>query len=670
MNKILFLLLFPFFVIAQSDKNTCATLTQINKLIQEKHYNPKPIDDSLSVYVFNSFLKNIDSDNSLFLNAEIIDLKKHKFRIDNYIIAEKCNFLDDFYKSYTKAISRNQKIIESVIKEPIVYSSNENIRFYKKSLPYKNNEIELKKRFKKGLLFEVLTEIAQTSKNKDSIIKSFKQIAEVSKNKILDNYNCETENKNLTIEQFNSIFINAFCSYFDPHTVCFSNTEKSNFLSGLSSTNYSFGMDVQINEKKQLSIAAIVPYGAAYFSNKIEVDDIIQKIKVNDKEYSMNCNNYQETDGVLNSNETKKATFTFRKKSGEIYSVELFKQLMRDYQNSVYSYILEYENKRTGYIKIPSFYSKFENGKTNMSDDFKKEILKLKNEKITNLIIDLENNSGGSMQEAITLCGFFISAPAVGQQKSANNLQFVIGNENKKPIFNGSIIILINGYSASASEFFTNAMQDYNMAIVVGSKSFGKASIQEIFEIENEANDFLKITTGTFYRVTGKSHQKVGITPSITIPTIFEEQLDSEKKSIRALKNETMKGYIESNSYPLNENQKKVIKQYNLQAEKNVTFQKISILKKRVNKLFGENLIPVTLNFNSVFNYLNTYNELWNDINTFVKIENNLTIFNSGFDADKPNKNESLSKSNKIGIKNLMTNVRIIESLKIFSNLN
>ncbi len=670
MKKTLFLILIPFFTFAQSNSNICATIIQINKIIQEKHYEPKPLNDSLSVYVFNLFLKNLDIDNSLFLNAEISNLKKHKFKIDNYIKIENCDFLEDFYKTYTKAILRNQKIIESIIKEPIVYLSNENIQFFKKSLPYNKNELELKKRFKKGLLFEILNEIAQTSKNKDSIISSFMQIAEASKNKIIDNYNCETKNKILSKEQFNSIFINSFCSYFDPHTVYFSNTEKSNFLSGLSSTNYSFGIQVEINEKNDLIISEIVPYGAAYFSNKIEIDDVIQKIKVNDKEYSMNCNNYQETDGILNSNDTKKAIFTLRKKNGEIYSVELLKQLMRDYQNSVYSYILEYENKRTGYIKIPSFYSKFENGKTNMSDDFKKEMLKLKNEKITNLIIDLENNSGGSMQEAMTLCGFFIASQGIGIQKNSNNQQYLLGNNSIKPIFIGSIIILINGYSASASELFTNAMQDYNMAIVVGSKSFGKASVQEIFEIENEDNDFLKITTGTFYRVTGKSHQRIGITPTITIPTIFEEQLESENNSERALKNENIKGYIEGNSFPLNENQKKVIKQYKIQAEKNPTIKKILQLKKRVNKLFGDNLPAISLNFNSVFNYLNDYNVLWDEVNKFVKTENNINILNSGFDADKPNKNESLSKSDKIGIKNLMTNVRIIESLKIIGNLN
>lgn len=668
MRTILILLLFPIIGISQNEKNPCATLNQINKLIQEKHYCPKPIDDSLSVYVFEAFLDELDSNNSLFLKSEINELKKYKFKIDNFINEQNCSFLDVFFKTYNDAITRNLKLLKSIDKENFEYSSTQTLSFFNKKPPYKNTSNELKQLYKKRILFEILSNSAQISLNKDSIIKNFKTIANDSKTKVFRNINCNSQTKTLTKEKFNSIFINTFCSYFDPHTNYFSSSEKSDFMSKLSSSNYTFGIEILINKKNELSVSEITPYGSAYYSKKIELGDLLQKIKIEEKEFNLNCNNYEEICSILNSNDTKKATFFLRKKSGEIYTVSLNKQLMRDDQNSVYSYVLEYENQQTGYIKIPSFYSKFESGKTNVSDDVKKEILKLKDSNISKLIIDLENNGGGSMQEAISLCGLFITAPAVGQEKHSNNVQFIIGNPSSKPIFTGSIIVLINGYSASASEFFTNAMQDYNMAIVVGTKSFGKATMQEIFEIENSEKEYLKLTTGAFYRVTGKSHQCTGIIPTVSIPTIFEDQMHGEKSEKRALKNEMIRGYVQSNSYPLNENIKKIILQYNLLSKTNPTNLKIIQLKKRLNKLMSDNLPPILLNINAVFDYTNTYDSLWKDIENFNKLEYKIKIFANIYESDKTKKQDLLNETDKIDIKNLKSNFTINEALKIINN--
>jgi carboxyl-terminal processing protease len=664
LNKLVVFFLFPFFVIAQSDKISCETLSKINQLIQEKHYKPKPIDDSLSVYVFEAFLDELDKNSTLFLNSDCNELIKHKFKIDNYVKDKNCDFLESFYTIYNKAVNRHQSIITSVTKESFSYVNDDPIRFYKKKLPFCTTENELKKLYKKRILFDVLTTVSQTSQKKDSILSFFTKIADSTKIKIFDNYICQAQNKLITKEKFTSIFINSFCSYFDPHTIFFSSAEKSDFLSQLSSSNYSFGMNMMMNEKNELSIAEVIPYGPAYYSDKLEVGDVIEKIKINGVEYSSTCNRDEETYKILTSNETKKAIFTLRKNSGEIYSIELQKQLMCDSENNVYSYILDFENKRTGYIKIPSFYSKFENGRTNVSEDVRKEIVKLKDCNIESLIIDLEDNTGGSMDEAENLCGLFIKSPVIAQVKFSNAEQLLVANRSTKPIFNGSIAILINSYSASASEFFTNAMQDYGMAIVIGTKSYGKGSIQNIFEIENEAKDFLKITTGSFYRVTGKSSQYIGITPTIAIPTIFEDYIPREKSAKRALKNEKINGFIANDSYPYNENQNKSIKEYIFQSKTNYTVLKINSLKKRIAK-FYENLTPVALNFDSVFDYNKSNYSLWKDVRDYSKIEYDVQIFYPNYILESSKKNESLSKSDKIGVKNIKSNFSIIESIKI-----
>ncbi len=662
--KIQLLLFFlSSFCFAQSDSISCETLSKITKLIKEKHLQPKPIDDSLSVYVFKTFLENLDENNSLFLTSDIVDLNKHKFKIDNYINNQNCDFIDSFYDSYKKVIVRNSKIIETILKEPFSYSSKEFIQFYKDKQPHCKAEIDLKKRLKKRILFEILTEVAQVSANKDSILANFNSLADASKIKIFESYNCAAINKTITKKDFFSLFINSFCSYFDPHTLYFSSAEKSDFLSGLSSSNYSFGIEMTLNEKEELIVAEIIPYGAAYYADKIEVGDVIQKLKIDEIEYNFNCDNNDETYRLLFSNETKKVIFTFKKNNGQIYQIELKKQLMSDVDNTVYSYILENEKIKAGYIKIPSFYSKFENGKTNVSVDFKRELQKIIDKNIKKIIIDLKNNSGGSMQEAITMCGYFINAPVIGIANYTNNLPTLVGNQAGKPIFKGSIIILIDGNSASASEFFTNAMQDYGMAVVVGTTSFGKASIQEIFEIENKAKDFLKITIGSFYRTTGKSNQKIGITPNIKIPEVFENQTEGEKKARKALKNQRIMGYIEENSYPFNENQSKIITNYLFQKKSDPTIQKIEKLKKKMGYLFNENSVPIALNFNSVFDLSKSYNALFEDVKLFRKTEYPIEIFSTAYS----NNSDLLNNSDKIGIKNIKTNFTIFEALKIIS---
>lgn len=669
LKKLLLLLLFPFITIAQSDKNPCETLSLISKLIIEKHFKPKLIDDSLSVYVFDTFLEKLDENNSLFLSSEVNELKKHKLRIDNYIKQENCLFLEEIYQAYAKAVARHQTIIQSISKESIPYSSKEVISFQKKRFPYNKTEAELKQLYKKRILFELLTEVSQISSNKDSLLTVFEHIADSLKVRVLENYDCEAKNKLIDKNEFYSLFFNTYCSYFDPHTMYFSSEDKSDFLSSLSSSNYSFGFNVNLSEKNELSVVEIIPNGAAYFSNKIEVGDIIQKIRINNIEYAVNCINNKLIDELLKSSETKKADFTLRKKSGQIYSVELFKQLMRDYENTVYSYIVQYKDVKTGYIKIPSFYSKFESGKTNVSDDVKKEILKLKEDKINNLIIDLENNTGGSMQEAFKLCNLFINAPVLGLLKYSKDEPMLIPNEKSKPIFNGSIIIITNGYSASASELFTNAMQDYNLALVVGTKSHGKTSIQEIFELKNESKGFVKITLGKFYRVNGKSSQYIGINPSISIPTIFDDQFLREKDFKTALKNESIAGYIDNKSYPLNEKQKEVIKKYTNKYSNDPSIQKIIKLKTKVNKLFGDNMTSISLNINSVFDYLNSYATLWKEIKIFSENEYDIVVSNNSFDSEKNKNSEYLTNISKMNIKNIKSNFTIFEVTKIIGDL-
>lgn len=665
MKKILLLLL-PFLGFAQSEKNPCETLTKINTIIQSQHYKPKVVDDSLSVYVFNTFLEVLDEDNRLFTEIEVNNLKKHQLKIDNYLVENNCDFLKELYTAYNTAIERYKTSIETIRKEPFAFSSTETIEFSIKSFPYAKDEKDLKRLFKKRILFNVLRDISEVSKNKDSLLANFDAISKTSKDKIFESYSCKYSSLQMTENDFNSKFFNAFCSYFDPHTMYLSKSDKSSFLSNVSADNLSFGINISMNEKDEITVDEVVPGSSAYFSDKIDSGDQIIKVKYLDKEYTIACSSMQKIEEIFTSSEYRNVDFTLRKKTGEVYTVSLTKKVMKDYDNNVYSYILEKDNKKTGYIRIPSFYAKFENGKTNVSDDVAKEIYKLQKDNIDGLIIDLENNGGGSMEEAVQLTGSLIDIGPIAIMNTKSEKKQTIKDPNRGSIYNGPLVVLINGFSASASEFFTNTMQDYKRAIVIGNQSHGKASMQRILPLTQE--EFIKLTIEEFYRVTGKTNQTIGITPDVLVPTLFDKQMPRESKNKTALKNDTIEGVLRFTEFP-NPKRTEAIEKSKIRVNANENLKTITTLNEKLNKIYDEDLPPILLNFNSVFTSVNKMNALWKEVKDLSEKEYDLKVERNSVDVEYQQFDEYLKSSNTEKIKAIKSNLHIIEAVNIINDL-
>lgn len=658
------------FSFGQTDNNPCETLSRINLLIQEQHYRPKAVDDSLSVYVFETFLEQLDDDNRLFTDIEINNLKKHKLKIDDYIREGNCAFLDEFYKAYTTSVQRYSSVIASIKSEPFVYKSTETIQFSKKAFPYVKDEKELKKLYKKRILFHTLKDIAEISKNKDSLIANFDKISKEVKDKVFETFLCKASSFQLTREEFNSKFFNSFCNYFDPHTEYFSESDKSSFLSAVSADNLTFGMLISMNEKDEIIVDEVVPGSSAYYTEKIDSGDQIIKIKYLNDEYDIACSSMHKVESIFSSSEYKNVEFTLRKKSGEVYNVNLTKKVMKDYDNNVYSYILEKDNKKTGYIRIPSFYAKFENGKTNMSDDVVKEIYKLQEDKIDGLIIDLQNNGGGSMEEAVKLTGAFIDAGPVAIMNDRKGDKDILKDPNRGSVYTGSLVVLINAFSASASEFFTNAMQDYDRAIVIGTTSYGKASMQRIFPLSfgNDPHEFVKLTIEEFYRITGKTNQTIGITPDVEIPQLFNEQMPRESENKTALKNDVINSVTRFTPFP-NPKKQQVIANSKKRISANESAKKISDMNVKIDNLYDGTLTPILLEFNSVFNDVNKINTLWADIKDFSEIQYPINVERNSVDVEYQEFDDYLKSSNIEKIKKLKNNFPVVEAMNIINDL-
>lgn len=666
----LLLIVFPLISFGQTDKNPCETLTRINLLIQLQHYKPKPIDDSLSVYVFDAFLKELDNDNRLFTEIEINTLKKHKYKIDDYLREYNCAFLTDFYKSYTASVERYRTLIESIKSEPFAFKTSDSIMFSKKTFPYVKDATELKRLYKKRMLFQTLKDLSEITKNKDSVIANFDKLSLRSRDKIFESFTCKSSSYQLTIEEFNAKFFSAFCSYFDPHTEYFSESEKSSFLSMVSADNLTFGMVVSLNEKDEIIVEEVIPGSSAYHSEKIDSGDQIVKIKFGTEEFVIGCSSMKKFETIFTSSEYKNVEFTLRKKTGDVYSVNLTKKVLRDYDNNVYSYILEKDNKKTGYIRIPSFYGKFENGKTNVSDDVIKELFKLQDDNINGLIIDLQNNGGGSMDEAVKLTGLFINAGPIAILNNKKGQRDVLKDPSKGSIYSGPLVVLINAFSASASEFFSNAMQDYNRAIILGTQSYGKASMQRIFPLsfENNPQEFVKLTIEEFFRITGKSNQTIGITPDVAIPILFNNQMPRESESKTALKNISIKGVSRFNAFS-NSLKTAIIEKSKIRISNNLDAKKITDTNIRMDALFDGKLAPIPLEFDSVYSEVNKMNDLWKSLEELSETQYPINVELNKFDLQNQQFDEFSKTSNTEKVKAIKSNFPLLEAIEIINDL-
>ena len=667
-KKIILIALIPLLSFSQLDKSSCKTLQRISAIIQQGHYRSKPIDDSLSVFVFKKFLNDLNADNRMFLESEVNELKKHQYSIDNYIVHENCDFLNDFYNLYSKAVTRHSAIIESIKNEPFSFSSEEKIEFSKKTFPPQKEEQEIKSSYKRKILFDVLKDIAEVSQNKDSILANFSTISMISKAKVFDSYSCKSSQLTLTKAEFLGKFYNAFCTYFDPHTEYFSKNERANFLSSVSADNLTFGLFLSLNENNEITVDEIMPESSAY-NTKIDKGDKIIKIKCKGEELLVSCVSMNKIGDIIGSSNFKNADFTFRKKTGELFSVKLAKKILKNYENTIYSYVIKQEGKNIGYIKIPSFYAKFDNGKSDVSDDLIQEITKLQRDHIEGLIIDLENNGGGSMEEAIKMISIFIDKGPIAVMNTQFNENVIIDDPYIGLVYSDPVAILINGFSASASEFFTNAMQDYKRAVVLGNQSFGKATIQRIFPLKNNRNpdEFIKLTIEKFYRITGKSNQKSGITPDVFVPTLFDKQMPRESEYETAFKNDVIE--INSNYDKVNFlNYEQAISNSRKRVSDDNRVKKINDLNSEINGLY-EDLQPITLKFEDVFSQVSKVNKVWKEVENMSQVANEIDISQNTTDSESQKNDSYLKTINTENIKSIKSNIHIIEAATVIQDL-
>lgn len=671
-NLSLVFLLITNALFSQNSAQTCEILTKINSLIQSDHVRPKPVDDSLSVFVFDNLIDELDPSRNIFLKSEYDEMsQKYRFNLDDLILGNDCDFLTDITAKYINGLTRTKNVLEKIQAGTIDYNKKDTIRFYKKAFSFYLKKEDLEKVWLKKLRYQILDDIVEKSNNLDSLKSNFKSIESESKKMILSNEICRIntllERKDTQQEKL----YNFFCTYFDPHTTYFSNDSKSSFVASLSKEHLSLGMSVKLNEKNEIIIEELDPNGPAYQTGQIKKGDQIVSISNQKETLEVSCSSLESISTMILSESNKNITLTLKRNSGKNFDVYIEKQLMKDEDNSVFSFIIGKESK-IGYIKIPSFYADLEStGQKGCADDVAREIIKLEKDNVKGLVIDLIDNGGGSMEEAIRLAGMFIDYGPISIVADNKKNKSVINDPYKGLIYKGPIVILVNSNTASASEFFSSILQDYNRALILGSNTLGKATMQTILPLdENTTTDFLKITVNKFYRVTGKSHQNTGVKPDVVLPEFYESVYQKESNFPTAIQNDSIDSFLKYRPYVKRNLINKIAGNSAARLADNFYFNEIKKINLKIDQMVNVPKAEVPMTLDAIFEQKTIRNELWTEINTFNDENNPLEVYNSTVNQFLLGVYPSEKTINQYQINNLKTNPYLNEAVNIINEFN
>jgi carboxyl-terminal processing protease len=517
------------------------------KIINHYHVQPIPVDDDWSVKLFDEFFYSLDPSHLIFTQQDLAELDTYKWSLDDSLKGKRFNtFLSKSKQLYDKKLALAKTDIEKILSVPLDFtnqtfyslipSSNEQFEIDEASLKAKRISI-----IKFAFLNSIQNELAEAfDADISKLVKSHDMvIREKIKKKEL-----RYLNKKHTKEDLARSFLESIAQIYDPHTRFFNPSEGREFLTGNNPEIESFGLGVKEDDFGAAIIEKVQPASPVWNSNEIHKGDQILSVKNENGEILLEGDfSFADLYELLETG-PKKINLSIRKQDGQIKNVPLEKEKIEASENVIRSFVLSDSATTIGYISLPGFYSEWnESAIAGCANDFAKEIIKLKKEKIEGLIVDVRFNGGGSLQEALDLSGIFVDVGALSILQQTNEEPVTLKDSNRGTIYDGPLVILVNNFSASAAELFAAAMQDHHRAIIVGSPTYGKATGQVVFPFSTNFSktdidaqqDQVKVTNAKLFRVTGFSLQKKGVVPDILLPDFYSSFFLREEYERNAL---------------------------------------------------------------------------------------------------------------------------------------
>ena len=511
----------------------------VSYVLDKLHYDPKIINDDFSIKVYDEFIEAIDSQKRFLLESDIEMLSKYRLLIDDQINSSDITFFNTAYEALINRISEVEEFYEEILDEPFNFNIDEEINLDYENLNYATNLNDLKNLWRKRLKLSALDAYAakkeindDKSDSEKSQTKTDEEIENESRSSIKDNLKDFFQfNSELERSDWFSIYLNSIVTQYDPHTTYLAPEAKEVFDQNISGKFQGIGARLS-KTKQQVEIVEIIIGGPVWRDNLLNVGDIIISVAQSEDEEPTEISLMKLTDAtdLIKGEKGTKVYLTVKRVDGGVEQVVVTRDVVELEETYAKSSIINDDLSKYGLINLPRFYVDFDDyGERNAATDLKKEILNLKSKGINGLILDLRNNGGGSLKTVVDITGFFIEKGPVVQVKSIGGRKEVLRDNDPSILWDGPLVVLVNEFSASASEILAAALQDYNRAVILGSKqTYGKGTVQNIVDLNNviSGNTYgdlgsLKITTDKFYRVNGGSTQLEGVKSDIIFPNRY-----------------------------------------------------------------------------------------------------------------------------------------------------
>ncbi len=680
-----------FFAFRNSSNNDGSTpeqrkklLTAIGSLLEEQHYSPKNINDAFSKQVFKKFLEDMDGEKNIFIQSDINDLKKYETSIDDEIHGAEIKFEPAASVIYDKRIAEIMSFYKVILAKPFDFTVDEDIITNTEKLDYPANEQERNERWRKKLKYLTLERYVELLDQRDKLAKDSakKSDAELEKDarmkvgKVMDKTFGRIKATFNDDERFD-MFINTITNLMDPHTDYFPPVKKREFDEDM--TRSFFGIGAQLTEQDGIiKIASLVTGGPAWKSGEFVVGDIIAKV-AQGKEEPVDITGYEVQDAVklIRGDKGTEVRLTLKKQDGTFKVISIIRDEIVQDEAFARSAVVQDGNKKIGYIYLPDFYADFEkpNG-PRCSEDVAKEVIKLKNAHVDGIVIDLRNNGGGYLNEVVQMVGLFVPEGPVVQVRDKTGRAFPLNDNNKAVLYDGPLAVMVNEFSASASEIFAAAIQDYKRGIIIGSTStYGKGTVQRNVAFGKPIDSYsgrtefgaVKLTFQKFYRISGGSTQLKGVTPDVILPDNYEYLKIREKDNSAALPWDE----IAKSSYQTTVDDfdySGVIRHAQEDVAKDPIF---SILKNNAEWLSKNNETAISLN---LVKYKEQQKMLRTTVNqniglTKLKQEMNISVLDADKDKFYNNSDKAKGERYQAWLKSIKSDLYIEESVNVVSEL-
>lgn len=673
----------------QSDPEKDKLLIELLTFVIERgHYSPSAIDDAFSKGVYKDYLEALDPSKRFFLQSDIEEFAKFETQLDEQINNKDLTFFDLTYTRLMERMKESKEYYQDALAKPFDYKKDESINTDYEKLPYAKNKAELKERWRLQVKLSALSSLVEKQKLEEDK-KNNKDLAEKQAPKSFETLEKETrENtlkslndyfgfiKDLTRDDWFSVYVNAIASRFDPHTAYMAPTEKERFDVSMSGKFDGIGARLQ-KENDFTKISELISGGPAWKGKQLEAGDIILKVaQANAEPVDVVGMRLDDVVKKIKGPKGTEVKLTVKKPDGSIKVITIVRDAVEIEETYVKSSVVNIDGNKYGVIYLPKFYIDFEDKNArDAGKDVAQEVERLKAEGVKGIVMDVRDNGGGSLKTVVDIAGLFIEQGPIVQIKSAEGKKDVLFDRDAKVQWDGPLVVMINEFSASASEILAAAIQDYKRGVIVGSKqSYGKGTVQNLYDL----NQFirggtygdlgaLKTTTQKYYRINGGSTQREGVKSDVVMADKYAYLKMGEKDVENAMPWDKIdaanyKVWDKQNNYDL------AIAQSKARLENNSQMQLIEDNAKWLEKRNNENVYSLQIDkFKAEQKALDETNKKYKPITDYK----NSLVFSSLPYENEMVKNDALLKEKRDRWhESLSKDLYIEEALHILNDMN